>query len=184
MPALDSSSARPAPTHRHGNPGHRRAHLRHVDLELLGVAFVVDVTAAVRTAPRQRRGQLPVRVGRRHPVAVPAVSSPRLRPGRAGSSYGSPFENGAACRLPDRRDSSSSFSNSAIRLSRVASDSFNSVTVASRRATTRRRSATTPARSPLASLRLERGMGGSDHSAPPTQQLPRHVIEVVDPAIQ
>ena len=45
---------------------------------------------------------------------------PRLRPGRRGSSSGSPLENRAAWRLPPRRDSPNSFSNSAVRASRAA----------------------------------------------------------------
>jgi len=53
---------------------------------------------------------------------------PDLQPGRLGSSAGWLFENGAARPFPDRRLSSSSFSNSAMRASRVASASVSSPT--------------------------------------------------------
>jgi hypothetical protein len=58
--------------------------------------FMLGVATAVRAALRQWRRLLPIRL--RGPVRWPwrPWASPRRRPGRAGSSFGSPLENGAA----------------------------------------------------------------------------------------
>lgn len=75
-------------------------------------------------------------------------SLPVLRPGRFGSSEGSPLENGAACRLPERRLSSSSFSSSAT-LSLLAAKASASSTTCSRSTRTSAISSSKEALSPL-----------------------------------
>jgi len=79
-----------------------RTHLPQVDLELLGQGLELELAAAVRAA--RRRGASSSRstgpVGAMRWPWRPWASPLRL-PGFAGSSFGSPLENGAAWRFPN-----------------------------------------------------------------------------------
>ena len=72
-----------------------RLHLTDVDLPLLGVAFVLDVTAAERAARRQAGLQVQVgRAGRSHAVPVTAVRFAGLSSRVAWSFFWAAFREG------------------------------------------------------------------------------------------
>jgi hypothetical protein len=85
-----------------------RAHRGKVDLERLGGALQLDLTATVRAARRERYIDLPVRSAdgsHAADVATTNVAAATSRPCRL--RLASPLENGAAWRLPERRHSPS-----------------------------------------------------------------------------
>jgi len=96
---LPQLAQRPTPT---ANFRGDRAHLGQLDLELLGSPLVLDLPATVRAARRQRY----VRLSRSwnadgsHSMTMATMSiTAFVVRGRAGSSFGSPLENGAALAL-------------------------------------------------------------------------------------
>ncbi|HWG72612.1 MAG TPA: hypothetical protein VG184_01010 [Acidimicrobiales bacterium] len=114
--ALDAALAAVAVPDRHVEPGGHHLGLGHVDLPL-GLVAVVDHRApAVGTAGWKWRIELTAgRRRRRHAMAVAAVALARLAPRCLRVGLGATLENGAAWRLPARRDPSNAFSSSSMR---------------------------------------------------------------------
>lgn len=104
--APSSPAAPAAPAHMHPEPARDRTHGRKIRLELLCDPDLLDLPAAARARRRQRHFDRLVGVLRRLPERPPALLA--ARPLRVG--FGSPFENGAACRFPARSSPSTRLS--------------------------------------------------------------------------
>jgi hypothetical protein len=114
MTALHPPAAPNASSNVHPEPGHRRAPVGQVDLPLIIHPLNLERPATVRAAPRHQRLEHPIRRPARS--AAMAVTAMRVAAAGPATATAHPFENGAACRFPPRRNSSNNLSSSAIRV--------------------------------------------------------------------
>jgi len=107
IPSLHASSATPASTVVDHELPRGRFDRWNVDLVLSGRPCQLDFASTVRADQRTTNLYGLVNISWNRSTRLRPYPLPPLRPGFFGLSFGLPFENGPACRLPARRDSSS-----------------------------------------------------------------------------